>query len=194
MIKPVYFAPLFAFGIMLAACQPAQNVPKSDPSPPAAQIASTTPTNANQNTLQPISQISATAPIASSTLNTNGKIAIDWQKIDSAEAVVDKQKFAYTFAPNSIPVQNYVKAYKVDATTAQYNLTIGMAANELLSKVLDQIGTSYVSHELTAGSDSKLIIHTTAKVVPSEHAYVLAEPFAKGLVLPVQLIADGKKP
>ena len=39
------------------------------------------------------------------------------------------------------------------AATAQHNLTISMASNEALSKALDQLSETYVSHELTDGNE-----------------------------------------
>lgn len=194
MNNALYILPLLAFTLLafLSACQPTEKAKTTvsesqTPSVSAPAITATSTSVATADPLHPA--FSTTAP----TLTTDGKIQIDWTKIDTGEPVVDKQKFAYKFAPDSLPVQNYAKAYKVDNLTAQYNLTIGMGANEPLDKILDQIGTSYVSHELTAGKDSKLIIHTTPKVVASEHDFVLTDPFAKGLVLPVKIVPDGKK-
>lgn len=131
--------------------------------------------------------------ITTATDSMGEKRQIDWAKIDSGEPAVDKNTFNYRITIDSAPVKNYMNAYHVDAKTAQYNLTVGMAVNEPLSKILDQVGTSYVSHELTAGNNSKFIIHTTAKVAPSDHTYIFAEPFAKGLSIPIQIIPDGKK-
>lgn len=123
----------------------------------------------------------------------NTPINIDWGLIDSGVTRVDAKTFNYAFALDSQPVKAYMDAYQVDAITARYNLTVGMAVNEVLSKILDQIGTAYVSHELTAGKDSKFIIHTTQRVIPSTHHYVFAEPFARGLTIEVQILNDGKK-
>ena len=68
-----------------------------------------------------------------------------------------------------------------------------MASNEALSKALDQLSESYVSHELTDGNDMKLIIHTTPDIAASRYDYVLSDDFAKGLVLPIEIKPDGKK-
>lgn len=131
---------------------------------------------------------------ASTTATTKSSpMAINWAVIDSGVKAVDKDSFAYTFALDSAPVKAYMQAYHVDAKTARYNLTVGMAVNEVLNKVLDQIGTAYVSHELTAGNDSQFIIHTTAQIAPSTHTYVFDEPFAHGLSMPIVIINDGKK-
>ncbi len=76
----------------------------------------------------------------------------------------DLANYEYPFAIDSQNVKNYADYFKVDDATAQYNLTVGMASNEALTKVLDQLGNSYTSHEVTDGKDAKLIIHTTANV------------------------------
>lgn len=184
-----YFLPFLAF---LTACQPAE---KTTPTVSESQThpISATSASVSSDTTKSDKLLSSTLSTTAPTLTADGKIQIDWTKIDTGEPTVDKHKFAYKFAPDSLPVKNYIDAYHVDTLTAQYNLTIGMGANEPLDKLLDQIGTSYVSHELTAGKDSKLVIHTTPTVMASEHNFVLTDPFAKGLVLPVKIVPDGKK-
>jgi hypothetical protein len=118
---------------------------------------------------------------------------INWALVDSGVKPVDKASFKYPFALDSEPVKAYAEMYHVDNETSRYNLTVGMAVNEVLSKVLDQLGTAYVSHELTAGKNSAFVIHTTQQIAPSQYTYVFAEPFAKGLTIPVKIINDGKK-
>jgi hypothetical protein len=81
----------------------------------------------------------------------------------------------------------------VDNTTAQHNLTVSMASNEALSKALDQLSETYVSHELTDSKDMTLIIHTTPDIAASSYDYVFSDDFAKGLVLPIVIVPDGKK-
>ena len=68
-----------------------------------------------------------------------------------------------------------------------------MASNEALSKVLDQLSGRYVSHELSDGDNVALIIHTSADMAADRYDYVLADDFAKGLVLPIVIQPDGKK-
>ena len=68
-----------------------------------------------------------------------------------------------------------------------------MASNEALSKALDQLSDTYVSHEIIDGDDMRLIIHTTPDVAASSYDYVLSDEFAKGLVLPIEIKPDGKK-
>ena len=68
-----------------------------------------------------------------------------------------------------------------------------MASNEALSKALDQLSESYVSHELTDDKDMTLIIHTTPDIAASSYDYVLTGNFAKGIVLPIVIQPDGKK-
>lgn len=118
---------------------------------------------------------------------------IDWKLIETGEKAIPTNQFKYPFELDSEPVKAYAEMYKLDKQTAQHNLTIGMAVNEVLSKLLDQIGTAYVSHELTTDKPSKFIIHTTKTIQPSKHQYVFAEPYAKGLTIDVEIINDGNK-
>ena len=169
-------------GFAVVACQPAQKDPNAK-----AAIAS-----------QPArgSASASSAPMvgkAESNPTPTTPIVMNWTLVDSGLKPVDKQQFNYPFALESEPVKAYAQMYHVDNVTSRYNLTVGMAVNEILSKVLDQVGTAYLSHELTAGKDSAFIIHTTSQVAPSEHTYVFAEPFAKGLTIPVKIINDAKK-
>ena len=120
-------------------------------------------------------------------------IEIDWTKIDSGVEPVNPATFNYPFALDSQPVKSYMTFFDVDAKTAQHNLTVGMASNEALSLVLDQLSNRYVSHELTDGSDIKLVIHTTNDAAPSRYNYVFNDSFARGLTLPIEIRPDGKK-
>lgn len=118
---------------------------------------------------------------------------IDWSVIKSDEPAANLADYEYPFAIDSQNVQDYAEYFKVDDATAQHNLTVSMASNEALSKVLDQVSDSYTSHELTDGEDMTLIIHTTPDVAASSYDYVLADDFAKGLVLPIVIQPDGVK-
>lgn len=118
---------------------------------------------------------------------------IDWSEIANGTAPVAADKFQYPFAADSKQVTAYMSFFKVDAQTAQHNLTIGMASNEALTQVLDQLGTRYVSHELTDGKDIQMIVHTTPEIAPSRHDYVFADDFAKGLTLPIVIQPDASK-
>ncbi len=130
----------------------------------------------------------------SNSAETDAKItAIDWSKVDSGEPAATVTDYEYPFAIDSQNVKNYADYFKVDNATAQHNLTISTASNEALSKVLDQLDTSYTSHEMTDGKDAKLVIHTTTDIDASSYDYVLSEPFAKGLVLSIVIQPDGKK-
>lgn len=170
-----------AISVALMACQKSPD--------PTADTRNATITAASAVHQSPTPQASAIAPVS-----TSGTAkAINWTLVDSGVTPVDKEKFNYPFALDSVQVKAYKDAYQVDAKTARYNLTAGMAVNEVLDKVLDQIGTAYVSHELTAGKDSKFVIHTTQAIVPSEHIYVFKEPFAHGLSMPIAVVNDGKK-
>ena len=118
---------------------------------------------------------------------------VDWSLVASGEAPADITTYQYPFALDSQNVQDYADYFKVDNTTAQHNLTVSMASNEALSKALDQLSETYVSHELTDGNEMTLVIHTTPDVAASRYDYVLSDDFAKGLVLPIVIQPDGKK-
>lgn len=118
---------------------------------------------------------------------------IDWSKVDSGAQAADRASYKYPFDIDSQNVRDYADYFKVDNATAQHNLTVGMASNEALSKVLDQLSNSYTSHQLTDGETVELIIHTKPAVNASRYDYVFAEDFAKGLVLPIVIEPDGKK-
>ena len=118
---------------------------------------------------------------------------IDWSLVASGEKAVDPATYEYPFALDSQNVRDYAEYFKVDNATAQHNLTVSMASNEALSKALDQLSESYVSHELTDNKDIKLIIHTTPDIAAGSYDYVLEGDFGKGLVLPIVIMPDGVK-
>ena len=109
------------------------------------------------------------------------------------EEPADLASYKFPFALDSQNVQNYADYFKVDKATAQHNLTISTASNEALSKVLGQLGNSYTSHEMTDGKDAKLVVHTTADIAASRYDYVFEEEFAKGLILPIEIVPAGVK-
>lgn len=125
--------------------------------------------------------------------STPAKTTVDWSLVASGETPADVTSYQYPFALDSQNVTDYAKYFDVDNVTAQHNLTISMASNEALSKALDQLSDSYVSHELTDETDMKLIIHTTPDIAASSYDYVISDDFAKGLVLPIVIQPDGKK-
>ena len=118
---------------------------------------------------------------------------IDWSLVASGEKPVDPANYEYPFALDSQNVRDYAEYFGVDNATAQHNLTVSMASNEALSKVLDQLSETYTSHELTDDKEMKLIIHTTPDIAASRYDYVLSDDFAKGLVLPIVIQPDSKK-
>ena len=118
---------------------------------------------------------------------------IDWSLVASGEKAVDPANYKYPFALDSQNVRDYAEYFDVDNATAQHNLTISMASNEALSKLLDQLSDSYTSHEIIDSKDMKLVIHTTPDVAASRYDYVLSDDFAKGLVLPIVIQPDSKK-
>lgn len=168
--------------VSLIACQP-----KTDNTEPQTiQASQTAP-----QTLEKSEQAQTAKP------TTKQNQTIDWQKIDSGERAIDPTTFSYPFELDSEPVKIYAKTYQIDNQSARYQMTVGMAINELLSKLLDQLGVEYVSHEI-AINDKKsavpvLVVHTTKAIEPSEGEYVFADKFAKGLTIKVKIINDGIK-
>ena len=142
----------------------------------------------NSNGTDNIDKTSVTAASDAAKANT-----IDWSLVASGEKAVDRTNYKYPFALDSQNVLDYAEYFKLDNATAQHNLTISMASNEALSKVLDQLSESYTSHEIIDSKDMKLVIHTTPDVAASSYDYVLSDDFAKGLVLPIVIQPDGKK-
>ncbi|MBE0441591.1 MAG: hypothetical protein ACTH7W_04215 [Psychrobacter sp.] len=141
-------------------------------------------------TTEPNSETAATTTQDAATTASN---TVDWSLVASDEAAAEMTSYKYPFAIDSKNVRDYADFFKVDTATAQHNLTVSMASNEALSKILDQLSETYVSHELTDGEDMTLIIHTTPDVAASSYDYVLSDDFAKGLVLPIEIKPDGKK-
>ena len=143
----------------------------------------------------PEAAVTTTAPSASTSTptSTTATNTIDWSLVASGETPADRASYQYPFALDSQNVRDYAKYFDVDNATAQHNLTISMASNEALSKALDQLSETYVSHEIIDGEDMKLVIHTTPDVAASSYDYVLSDDFAKGLVLPIEIKPDSKK-
>ena len=138
-------------------------------------------------------QVSESPAVTTEDVATTAAHTIDWSIMDSGEKPADPTNYKYPFALDSQNVRDYADYFKVDNATAQHNLTISMASNEAVSKILDQLSETYVSHELTDGEDMTLIIHTTPDIAASSYDYVFSDDFAKGLVLPIVIVPDGKK-
>lgn len=185
MKQAVIVSSLLMGGVLLAACQPASDNKAAQNSTASATVSATV-----ASVQSPHHVASTVSPQAA---QNGAPKQINWALVDSGVKPVDKASFKYPFALDSEPVKAYAEMYHVDNETSRYNLTVGMAVNEVLSKVLDQLGTAYVSHELTAGKNSAFVIHTTQQIAPSQYTYVFAEPFAKGLTIPVKIVNDGKK-
>ncbi|WP_296402569.1 hypothetical protein [Psychrobacter sp.] len=118
-------------------------------------------------------------------------ITIDWSRIDSAQKAVNAENFNYPFKLDSDPVKSQAKYSNITPKQAQYALTVGMASNEPLEKLLDQLGDSYLSHKFSE-SDAKLFIYTTPNVAPSQHDYIISHEFARGLTLPIEIVPQSK--
>lgn len=120
--------------------------------------------------------------------NPNDRLELDLSLLKTGVAQADLANYAYPFAVDSVPVQNYANAYQITTQEAQHAMTLAMASPEALNKVLDMIVGEYVGHSLTDGKDMSLVVYTTDKVVPTEFDYVIADKFGEGLVLPVKII------
>lgn len=150
----------------------------------------------NEDNLVDTTHISTSQTDDTNTNNTNTnntnkvgeQITIDWTKVDSGVKPVDPKSYPYVFAKDSSPVKSYADYFGVDRATAQYNLTIGMASNEPLSKLLDQLGTAYETHELIDGNKITLVIYTTDAIAPSSYDYVIADKIGRGLILPIRIV------
>ncbi|WP_367111344.1 hypothetical protein [uncultured Psychrobacter sp.] len=118
---------------------------------------------------------------------------IDWSLVATDETPIERADYDYPFAIDSQNVQDYADYFDVDNATAQHNLTVGMVSNEPLSKILDQLGASYTSHELTDDENMTLIIHTTPNINASSYDYVFDSDYAKGLALPIEIVPNGVK-
>lgn len=191
----VIISSLLIGGVLISACQPASD---NKPAQNSTASATVSTTMASVQSLHHIASVAVASTVSPQAIQ-NGAAQngvpkqINWALVDSGVKPVDKARFKYPFALDSEPVKAYAEMYHVNNETSRYNLTVGMAVNEVLSKVLDQLDTAYVSHELTAGKNSAFVIHTTQQIAPSQYTYVFAEPFAKGLTIPVKIINDGKK-
>ena len=121
----------------------------------------------------------------------NQPLSIDWSRIDSGQKPVATEDFTYPFELEGDSVKSQAKFSDISPKQAQHSLTVGMASNEPLEKLLDQLGDSYLSHKFSE-SEAKLIVYTTPNVKPSQHNYVIAHEFAQGLTLPIEIIPQPK--
>lgn len=118
-------------------------------------------------------------------------LSIDWSRIDSGQKPIATEEFNYPFELDGESVKSQAKFSDITPEQAQHTLTVGMASNEPLEKLLDQLGDSYLSHKFSE-SEAKLIVYTTPNVKPSQHDYVIAHEFARGLTLPIEIIPQSK--
>lgn len=147
----------------------------------------------SETAVSPVEQTTSDTIHSTDSNAPNNRKAIDWQRLATGVTAANRAEYEYPFAIDSQNVQDYADYFKVDNATAQYNLTVSMASNEALSKLLDQLSDTYTSHELIDGQDIKLIVHTTSAVQADRYDYVFGEDFAKGLVLPIVIVPDGVK-
>ena len=122
----------------------------------------------------------------------NQPLSVDWSRIDSGQKPIAPEDFNYPFELESESVKSQAKFSDITPKQAQHTLTVGMASNEPLEKLLDQLGDSYLSHKFSE-SEAKLIVYTTPNVEPSQHNYIIAHEFARGLTLPIEIIPQSKE-
>lgn len=128
------------------------------------------------------------AGLSSEPVSTRDKpITIDWSLIDSDTKAVATDDFNYPFKLDGDSVKLQAEFSNITLEQAQHSLTVGMASNEPLDKLLDQLGDSYLSHKFSE-AEAKLIVYTTPNVKPSQHDYVIAHEFARGLTLPIEIV------
>lgn len=126
------------------------------------------------------------------TTTRNQPLTIDWDRIDSGQKAVATKDFVYPFELDSDAVKSQAKFSNISPEQAQHTLTVGMASNEPMEKLLDQLGDSYLSHKFSE-NDAKLTVYTTPNVKPSQHVYVITHEFARGLTLPIEVVPAPKK-
>ena len=175
MKQAVMISSLLMGGVLLAACQPASDNKPEQNSTASATVSATV---ASVQSPHQIASVAVASTVFPQTAENGMPKQINWALVDSGVKPVDKASFKYPFALDSEPVKAYAEMYHVDNETSRYNLTVGMEVNEVLFNVLDQLAN---------------VIHTTQQIAPSQYTYVFAEPFAKGLTIPVKIINDGKK-
>lgn len=147
----------------------------------SANVADTA--NSEQNTADDSEAASSTEPATSQ----NKPITIDWSVIDSEVKPIAAANFDYPFELDGESVKSQAQFSNITPKQAQHSLTVGMASNEPLDKLLDQLGDSYLSHNFSE-TEAKLIVYTTPNVEPSQHDYVIAHEFARGLTLPIEIV------
>ncbi len=167
--------------ISLMACENTANNTANTVAP-QTNNAQASQADTSQNTAQNPTKATQNPTAQHTTIN------IDWSQLDTKVSPVNADEFDYVFGVDSQPVLNYAKAYNITAKQAQHAMTLSMASPEALNKVLDQLQGQYLGHSLTDGADMSLVIYTTDDVQASHYEYVFADNFAKGLVLPIQIL------
>lgn len=173
---------IFASLLLLAGCEKQAETPASE------SAETTTTSSEDASDLQPESDVLANSDDSSDFASTqNTPIKIDWQAIASGVKPVDPDTFDYPFALDSASVKSQASFSNISPKQAQHTLTIGMAGNEPLEAILNQLGDSYLSHTFSE-KEAKLIVYTTPNVEPSTSDYVIAHEFARGLTLPIDIM------
>lgn len=183
---------LMIASLIFAGCQDAQtakNLAIIDTSEQSKQTADNNSHNAD-DLLNKTKQSSSESDDTTNKLITtdDGKLRLNWAVIDSKTARVDADNFQYPFGVDSQPVLNYANNFNITAKQAQYAMMLSMASPEALGKIIDQLGSNYLGHTFQDGANPALIIQTTPAIVAEKHDYVIADSFAQGLVLPIEIV------
>ncbi|PNK60284.1 hypothetical protein [Psychrobacter sp. FDAARGOS_221] len=178
--------------LLLSGCQPADKAAEthaSEVNDVETQTATeTTESNGSESQLHQGSDSEAanTEPMVST---RNQQLSIDWKAVDSGVSPIDPASFNYPFEQQSSAVQSQASFSNITPQQAQHSLTLGMTSNEPLEKILDQLGDSYLSHNFSPET-ATLTIYTTPNVTAVEHDYVIADEFARGLILPIKVTSE----
>lgn len=182
-MKIIYLILLILF---ISACDDAAttaNIKKATP------VDTTTTNSADPHDLKALAgelgSADGDAPQIQPIITADGKTQINWAYIATKEPKADTASYIYPIAIDTQAVTNYANSYGITPAQAQHSIVIGMAAPEVLSKVLDQLQGKYIGHRLTDGANMSLIITTTPDVVADRYEYVFADTFGRGLVIPI---------
>ncbi|WP_019671681.1 hypothetical protein [Psychrobacter lutiphocae] len=179
---------LCAAMLFVAGCQPTETKSADSSQTKAAAKADMTRDKAAVTTANSSAEQDNTNPdLMASTRDKS--VSINWQAVDSGVAAIDPANFNYPFKLDSNNVKAQVEFSNISAKQAQHNLTLGMVSNEPIEKIVDQLGDSYLSHSFSP-EQATLFIYTTPNVAASQHDYVVADEFARGLVLPIVITSE----
>lgn len=174
---------VLASALTLAACNQQSPIETTAQTEEANSVEAIVSTESKQSITEDTNLLSDEEPVTT----RDKEITIDWSRVESGEKAVARKDFDYPFQLEGESVKSQAKFSNISPKQAQHSLTVAMASNEPLDKLLDQLGDSYLSHRFSE-KEAKLIVHTTPNVKPSHFDYVIAHEFARGLVLPIEVV------